>query len=74
MLAADCERCSSGAAPDNDFRPVVAAGEDRSRVIARMQADSELQLGDGTLCFQYDVVDGFVSLPDLRYTDDGTEW
>lgn len=65
---------TSGAAPDNDFRPVVAAGEDRSRVIARMQADSELQLGDGTLCFQYDVVDGFVSLPDLRYTDDGTGW
>ncbi|NLB39051.1 MAG: L,D-transpeptidase family protein [Clostridiales bacterium] len=50
---------TSGAAPANDFRPVPAAGEDRLRVLSRMQQDSELMLMDGVIVFRRAPVTGF---------------
>lgn len=42
---------TSGAAPANDFRPVPAQGEDKLRIISRMQQDSVLPLDQGVLAF-----------------------
>jgi hypothetical protein len=42
---------TSGAAPANDFRPVPAQGEDKLRIISRMQQDSVLPLNQGVLVF-----------------------
>ena len=35
---------TSGAAPDNDFRPVLAQGEDAERILTLVQADSGLEV------------------------------
>ena len=37
---------TSGDAPRNDFRPVVASGEDKQRILDLIQADSELTVTD----------------------------
>lgn len=37
---------TSGSAPANDFRPVVAEGEDKERILIKMQVDSGVQLQD----------------------------
>ena len=41
---------TSGAAPQNDFRPVPAAGEDAQRIVDLVQADSDMEIGE-TLWF-----------------------
>ena len=35
---------TTGAAPENDFRPIIAQGEDALRILARVQADSGVPL------------------------------
>ena len=41
----------TGSAPANDFRPVVAQGEDKARILQKIQDDSALLITDDTMCF-----------------------
>ena len=57
---------TSGAAPANDFRPLPAVGEDRERVLAKVQQDSLLPLMGGVLAFSRTADAGYVlHEPDL---------
>ena len=37
---------TTGTAPDNDYRPVLAAGEDKDRILKKMQKDSVIPLSE----------------------------
>lgn len=41
----------TGSAPANDFRPVVASGSDKERILQKIQDDSALLITDETMCF-----------------------
>jgi lipoprotein-anchoring transpeptidase ErfK/SrfK len=40
---------TSGIRPANDFRPVIAQGEDKARILAAIQAQSEMTIGEEIL-------------------------
>ena len=42
---------TSGDAAVNDYRPVLAKGEDAARILAKIQADSTLLLTEGEMYF-----------------------
>ncbi len=37
---------TTGSRPANDFRPIPAEGEDKARILQRIQDDSELEIAD----------------------------
>ena len=41
----------TGSAPANDFRPVVASGSDKERILQKIQDDSALLITDEIMCF-----------------------
>lgn len=42
---------TSGSAPQNDFRPIAAQGEDVRRILAKIQADTPFAIGNGTFAW-----------------------